>query len=69
VIADRVRGQRPPGVTQAFSLRKISAYLGHRSGDVLEFADVVYRTDEGKSLQEEALELKEIVLRNGRKIR
>jgi len=35
----------------------------------LSFADVVYRTDEGKSLQEEALELKEIVLRNGRKIR
>lgn len=70
VIADRVRANDRPRVNQGASLEDDLRQIWDTAQELyLSFADVVYRTDEGKSLQEEALELKEIVLRNGRKIR
>jgi shikimate kinase len=70
VIADRVRANDRPRVNPGVSLEDDLRQIWDTAQELyLSFADVVYRTDEGKSLQEEALELKEIVLRNGRKIR
>ena len=64
VIADRVRNNDRPRVNQGVSLEEDLQRIWQTSQDLyMDFANVVYRTDQGKTPQEEAKELKEIVLR------
>lgn len=63
VIADRVRFNDRPRVNQGVSLEEDLQRIWQTSQDLyLSFAQIVYRTDEGKTPCEEAQELKEIVL-------
>lgn len=70
VIADRVRANDRPRVNPGVSLEEDLRQIWDTAQELyLSFADIVYRTDEGKTLQGEALELKKIVLRHGGNIR
>jgi shikimate kinase len=67
VIANRVRSNDRPRVNPGVSLEEDLERIWQTSQDLyLSFADVIYRTDEGKSLPEEVNELKAIVLSKGK---
>lgn len=62
VIAERVRNNDRPRVNPGVSLEEDLERIWQTSQDLyLSFADIVYRTDGGKSPEEEAKELKEMV--------
>lgn len=62
VIADRVRANDRPRVNPGVSLEEDLQRIWQTSQDLyLSFADVVYHTDGGKSPEEEAKELKEMI--------
>ena len=64
VIADRVRTNDRPRVNPGVSLEEDLQRIWQTSQDLyLNFAHIIYRTDEGKTPQAEAQELREIVLR------
>jgi shikimate kinase len=66
VLAERVRQNDRPRVNSGVSLEEDLLRIWQTSQDLyLSFADIVYRTDQGKSLQQEAVELKEMVLQHG----
>ena len=70
VIADRVRNNDRPRVNPDVSLEEDLQRIWETAQDLyLSFADVIYRTDEGKTPQEEVKALKEIVLQNGKNVR
>jgi len=67
VIAERVRHNDRPRVNPGVSLEEDLNRIWQTSQDLyLSFATVIYRTDEGKTPQEEAKELKDIVLQNAK---
>ena len=64
VLAERVRQNDRPRVNPGVSLEEDLQRIWQTSQDLyLSYADVVYRTDQGKSPQQEVGELKRIVLK------
>ena len=63
VIAERVRVNDRPRVNAGVSLEQDLLSIWQSSQDLyLSFADIVYRTDEGKSIEQEVQELQAIIM-------
>jgi shikimate kinase len=62
VLPERLRDNDRPRVNPGVSMEEDLAWMwGKHKDTYLGFADIVYRTDQGKSIREEALELKQIL--------